>query len=242
MRTRSSDCSSVTGGPRRMEPWARGYETEADDALEARAVTSPDRPETLTSLVRRWAPHLRLVSVSNPEPHLEQLNVVATTPDASLARAAVLDLEAEEGDDARIGLVALGSPDHDGELVGVDPEGVGRTVAPRIVAGGAIGAAVGAGVGAAVTAISGADTSYVVGGALAGAALLAVPGAIWATFLRLGGSDAYRQTFVNDDVDELNVVSLHTSDRAEADRALARLSSRPGLAVHLLDSDGNPVA
>jgi hypothetical protein len=75
----------------------------------------------------------------------------------------------------------------------------------------------------AVTAISGADPGSIVGGALAGAALLAVPGAIWATFLRLGGSDAYRQTFVNDDVDELNVVSLHTSDRAEADRAFARL-------------------
>jgi hypothetical protein len=202
-------------------------------------VTSPQRPQTMTAMVKRWAPHLRLVSVSNPEPHLEQLNVVATTSDASVARAAVLDLEAEEGDDARIGLVALGSRDLQAEPDGVDPEGVGRTVAPRIVTGGAIGAAVGAGVGATVTAISGADTAFIVGGALAGAALLAVPGAMWATFPRLGGSDAYRQTFVIDDVDELNVVSLHTSDRAEADRAFARLSSRPGLAVHLLDSEGN---
>jgi hypothetical protein len=202
-------------------------------------VTSPQGPQTMTAMVKRWAPHLRLVSVSNPEPHLEQLNVVATTSDASVARAAVLDLEAEEGDDARIGLVALGSRDLQAEPDGVDPEGVGRTVAPRIVTGGAIGAAVGAGVGATVTAISGADTAFIVGGALAGAALLAVPGAMWATFPRLGGSDAYRQTFVIDDVDELNVVSLHTSDRAEADRAFARLSSRPGLAVHLLDSEGN---
>jgi hypothetical protein len=211
---------------------------------EVRAVKSPEQPQTLTGMVRQWAPHLRLMSVSNPEPHLERLNVVATTSDASVARAAVLDLEAEEGDDARIGLVALGSPtsDDDDEPVGVDPEGVGRTVAPRIVTGGAIGAAVGAGVGATVTAISGADTGFIVGGALAGAALLAVPGAMWATFPRLGGSDAYRQTFVNDDVDQLNVVSLHTSDRDEADRAFARLSSRPGLAVHLLDADGNTLA
>jgi hypothetical protein len=205
-------------------------------------VTTAEQPQTLTSVVRRLAPHLRLVSVSNPEPHLEPLNVIATTSDADVARAAVLDLETAEGADARIGLVALGSPSHEDESEGVDPEGVGRTVAPRIVAGGAIGAAVGAGVGATVTAISGADTGFIVGGALAGAALLAVPGAIWATFLRLGGSDAYRQTFVNDDVDELNVVSLHTSDRAGADRAFARLSSRPGLAVHLLDSDGNTLA
>lgn len=191
-------------------------------------------------MVRSWAPHLRVVSVSNPEPHLESLNVVATTSDATVARDAVLELEAEGGDDARIGLVALGRPTA-GESDGVDPEGVSRTVAPRIVTGGAIGAGVGAAIGGGITAISGADPSFIVGGALAGAALLTVPGAIWATFPRLGGSDAYRQTFVDDAVDQLNVVSLHTTDQAEADRAVARLSARPELEVRVLDAEGNAV-
>jgi hypothetical protein len=204
-------------------------------------VTVPEQSLTLTSVVRRWAPHLRVVSVSNPEPHFESLNVVATTSDPEVARHAVLDLEAEEGDDARIGLVALGTPEQDREVEGVDPEGVGRAVAPRIVTGGAIGAAVGAGVGATATALSGADTGLMVGGALAGAALLAVPGAIWATFPRLGASDAYRQTFVDTEIDELNVVSLHTSDRDEADRAMARLSGHGDLVVRLLDAEGNPL-
>jgi hypothetical protein len=206
-----------------------------------RAVTTTNQPQTLTSVVRRWAPHLRVVSVSNPEPHLERLNVVATTSDPEVARDAVLDLEAEEGDDARIGLVALGPPTDERRPDGVDPEGVARAVGPRVVVGGTIGAAAGAGLGAAVAAISGAEASVVVVAALAGAALLTVPGAIWATFSRFGGSDAYRQTFVDENIDELNVVSLHTSDRNEAERAMARLSARPELVVRLLDGDGNAV-
>jgi hypothetical protein len=153
----------------------------------------------------------------------------------------VLDLEAVESDDARIGLVVLGrGPDP--ETTGVDPEGVSRSLAPRILIGGALGAVVGGALGAAIAAISGAQASFVLGAAIAGAILLAVPGAIWATFSRMGASDAYRQTFVDEAVDELNVVSLHTDDAAEAERAIARLSSRPALTVRLLDAAGTPVA
>jgi hypothetical protein len=205
-------------------------------------VTSSESSETLTSLAQQWAPHLRIVSFSNPEPHLERFNVVATTSDASIARAAVLDLEAEEIDNARIGLVVLGPPTDEVATVGVDPEGVGRSLAPRILGGGAIGAAIGAGIGAAAAAISGAQPGYVAGAALAGGALLAVPGAIWATFPRMGASDAYRQTFVDDAVNELNVVSLHTTDEAEAERALALLTARPDLIVRLVDAHGVPVS
>jgi hypothetical protein len=201
-----------------------------------------DHSQTLTSVVGRLAPHLRVVSVSNPEPHMERLNVIATTSDLSTARAAVLELEAEEIDDARIGLVALGPPTAEGDDVpGIDPERVGRTLVPRIVTGGATGAVAGAGIGAAIAAISGAPGPYVVGAAFGGAALLAVPGAIWAAFPRMGGSDAYRQTFVDESVDELNIVSLHTPDDDEAARAMTRLQARPGLVVRLLDARGEPV-
>jgi hypothetical protein len=200
-----------------------------------------EHTRTLTSLASEWAPHLRVVSVSNPEPHLERLNVVATTSDAAAARAAVLDLEAEEIDDARVGLVVLGTPSDAAHPEGVDPEGVGRTIAPRIVAGGAIGAVIGAGAGAGIAAAAGAQTSIVVAAAFGGAALLGVPGAIWATFPRLGGSDAYRQSFVGDDVDAMSIVSLHTDDEQEAERALVRLASHPELAVRLLDADGTTV-
>jgi hypothetical protein len=206
-----------------------------------RAMRSSDPGERLTSLARRWAPHLEVLSVSQPEPHLEQFNVVATTSDADKARAAVLQLEAEENDDARIGLVVLGAPTDEREPTGVDPEGLGRTIAPRIVTGGAIGAVVGASVGGAVAAISGGAASVIVGAALAGAVLLALVGAIWATFARLGASDAYRQTFVDETATGLNVVSLHTDEEAEAERAIARLTGQPDLVVRLLDSRGSPV-
>ncbi len=205
-------------------------------------MTSSNRAEKWPSVVRRLAPHLRVVSVSHPEPHLEQFNVVAMTSDADEARQAVLDLEAEEIDDARIGLVALGPSTADAATVGIAPAGVGRALIPRTVGGGAIGAAVGAGIGAAVAAITGAQASYILAAALAGALLLAVLGAFWATFPRLGASDAYRQTFVDEAVDELNVVSLHTADGAEAERAIARLTSHPQLVVRLLDARGAPVA
>lgn len=181
------------------------------------------------------------MSVSNPEPHLERLNVVATTAEKEVARTAVLELEAEEIDDARIGLVVLGPPTDEAETQGVDPEGVGRAILPRILLGGALGVAVGAGAGAIVAAVAGAQPAFVVAAALAGAAIVGVIGAIWATFPRLGASDAYRQTFVDDELDELNIVSLHTDDPSEAERAIARLSSHPELAVRLLDADGAAV-
>jgi hypothetical protein len=214
--------------------------------LHGRAGYPPFMPasestRTLSWLVGRWAPHLRIVSMSQPEPHLERLNVVATTSDPEAARSAVLDLEAEEIDDARIGLVALGAPTDEDLRPGVDPEGVTRTLAPRVVIGGAIGAVAGAAIGAGAAALAGAQAGYIVAAALAGAVLLSAIGAIWATFPRLGASDAYRQTFVDDAIDELNVVSLHTDDPAEAERAMSRLSSRDDLVVHLVDAEGAPV-
>jgi hypothetical protein len=181
------------------------------------------------------------VSVSNPEPHLDRLNVVATTSDPAAARAAVLDLEAEEVDDARIGLVVLGTPTDEAGTEGIDPEGVGRTIVPRILVGGALGAVGGAAAGATIAAVAGARATFVVAAALAGAALLAVIGAIWATFPRLGGSDAYRQSFVDEELDQLSIVSLHTDDQTEAERVISRLSSHPELSVRLLDADGATV-
>src|SRR5262245_22393160 len=202
---------------------------------------SSDPGERLTALVQRWAPKLEILSVSQPEPHLERFNVIATTSRADRARAAVLELEAEEIDDARIGVVVLGASGDHREPAGVDPEGLGRTLGPRVVTGGAIGAAVGAGAGAVAAVIGGGEGPVIVGAALGGAVLLAVPGAIWATFPRIGASDAYRQTYVDEESSELNVVSLHTDDEAEANRALARLIAQPDLTVQLLDVRGMPV-
>jgi len=54
--------------------------------------------------------------------------------------------------------------------------------------------------------------------------LLVFVGAMWGAFIRMGGSDAYRQTFVETSSPTLTIVSLHSDDRAEADEARRRLA------------------
>ena len=62
---------------------------------------------TLGEFVRRELPHLHIASISQPEPELARHNVVAATQDIDAARAAVLELEALEADDAKLGFVVL---------------------------------------------------------------------------------------------------------------------------------------
>ena len=59
-------------------------------------------------------------------------------------------------------------------------------------------------------------------GAFAGSVL----GAIASVFAGMGGSDAYRQTFLPRSTSQICVVSLHTNDRKEADLARDRLAAR----------------
>lgn len=149
----------------------------------------------------------------------------------------VLELESMSDDDNEvgesdsiIGVVVMGS----GETVseGVDPEGVSRWLGPRIIGGLVLGAVIGAVVGGGVAA---AFDGPVVGAALGGAFLLAIFVAIWLTFAKLGGSEAYRQTFVESHVREFTVVSLHTDDAARADEAFERLGQHPDVTVVLFD-------
>jgi hypothetical protein len=115
----------------------------------------------------------------------------------------------------------------------VDPEGVTGDVGRRVLIGAALGAVVGAVAGIIVAAI--ADGIGVLGPALGGAALVAVFGAIWAAFAGFGGSDAYRQTFVERHRRELGVVSFHTDDEGRADDVLQRLAADDRSRVALYD-------
>ena len=107
-------------------------------------------------------------------------------------------------------------------LEGVDREGVVGDVAPRAVVGGAIGGVV----GALIVGIAGwlfADGTGAIAGAIGGFLLGAPIGAIWGSFARMGGSDAYRQTFVDPGDPSTFMVSLHTADAERADEAAERL-------------------
>jgi hypothetical protein len=151
--------------------------------------------------------------------------VIALADTPELGRRAVLALEPVEHDDEHLGTVVMGTtaPESTLSQPGTDPEGVTRELAPRIVAGAVLGAIVGAVVIGAGAFLVGATGWEVGAAAIAGAMLVSVFGIIWLTFAGMGGSDAYRQTFVDDNATYLTLVSVHTDDPDEAAAAHDRL-------------------
>ena len=193
---------------------------------------------TLGEFVRRELPHLHIASISQPEPELARHNIVAATQDIDAARKAVLQLEALEADDAKLGFVVLsagGAPDR--VAGGADPERVTRTVATRTLVGGAIGALVGALLLGGATALFADGTTALVA-ALGGAFIGGVFGAIWVVFARMGGSDAYRQSFVAPELTDVCIVSLHTDDAREAVEGKRQLAASSWLTIIDVDRDG----
>lgn len=193
----------------------------------------------MTDLVRHVEPSGRMISTSNPEPALRTYNVVARYHSADAARNAVLALESLEADDGAVGVTVVelpaavaGQPAPNAER---DPGPI-EELTPRMLKGGAIGLVVGAVLIGGVTAVI--DSNIWIGAAFGGAIFGLVVGAIWGAFTRMGGSDAYRQTFVETSSPTLTIVSLHSDDRAEADEARRRLglqADTPPLVVEQTD-------
>jgi hypothetical protein len=178
--------------------------------------------------------------MSQPEPELAHHNVVAATRDIDIARSAVLALEALEANDAKLGLVVL-STNGNADVVdgGADPEGVTGMVASRTLIGGALGALAGAlliGGATALFANASAATAFVA--AVGGAFIGGVFGAIWVVFAGMGGSDAYRQSFIAPELTDVCIVSLHTDDPAEAASGRDRLAGKGWLTIVEVDADG----
>jgi hypothetical protein len=188
---------------------------------------------TLSDLARQFAPHLRIISASQPGPVLRTYNVIALADSAERGREAVLALEAVEHDDEQLGTVVMGATGSDSSphRPSADREGVAREIGPRILVGGVLGAIVGAIVIGAGAFLLGARGWEVAGAAAAGAMLVSVFGVIWVTFAGMGGSDAYRQTFVEDDSTHLTLVSVHTDDPDEAAAAHDRLRKSKVLVI-----------
>jgi hypothetical protein len=180
----------------------------------------------MTDLVRHVEPSGRMISTSNPEPALRAYNVVARYRSADAARNAVLALESLEADDGAVGVTVVELPSWTAGVDEVsdadrDPGPIDE-MTPRMLKGAAIGLVVGAVLVGGVTALI--DSEIWVGAAIGGAIFGLVVGAIWGAFLRMGGSDAYRQTFVETTSPTLTIVSLHSNDRIEADEARRRLA------------------
>lgn len=193
----------------------------------------------------RAAPHLRVVSVSNPDPVFRRHNLIAVASHEDEARKLVISLESEEDSDSAIGVVIMSASPGDGpestSPAGIDPEHVSGYAARRGLIGAAIGAVIGAVViGGATAAVTG-GTGPVLGAAAGGALFAAFIGAIYVAFSGFGGSDAYRQTFVTSDAVDLAFVSLHTDDADELAQARERLADRDGVRLVEVDQDGRLV-
>lgn len=194
---------------------------------------------SLEELAHRLAPGLEIVSISQPEPTFRTYNVIGVTNGEDVARQAVISLESENEDDSSIGLVIMSvDPDADPVSERIDPEGVTGYVGSRSLVGGLIGALVGAllvgGLAAIIVGGAGAAIAGAVGGAMFGAPI----GAIYVTFAGLGGSSAYRQTFVDPEIADVALVSMHTDDVEAARRAKERLSDHDHLEIVEIDGDG----
>jgi len=212
------------------------------------AMEEADERQGMRDIAGLIEPSMAVVSLSKPEPALQSLNIVAVYGSENDARNAVLALESIEADDRAVGLTVLSADvaetaermdQTDARIRGLDPEGVAADIAPRALKGALIGAVIGAvivGGAAALMAGGTAALAGVLGGVLLGGAI----GAIWGAFARMGGSDAYRQTFVEPSPAELMLVSLHTGDSIIAERGrelLAANADRPPYIVRS-DSDG----
>lgn len=184
------------------------------------------------------APDADIVAASNPEPVLRSMNVVAVFESDDTSRNAVLALEDLEDDDSAIGLTALG---HESRSQGVQPEdqSIAGDALRRAAKGAAIGAVVSAFViGGATALIS--VSGVVVGAALGGALFGAFVGGVWGAFLRFGGSDAYRQAFVQNE-HGVSLVSLHTNDATKAQEARDRLAIESISTPMMFRRDGDRV-
>lgn len=211
---------------------------------------NPQQIPGVVELAGLLAPDAIVTETSHPPPALDRWNVAVLLDDATVAREAVLALEAISADDAAVGFTVLSPPNAAAATTearadavvepsgpsGVDREGVIGELAPRAFVGGLIGALV----GAAVIGLAGwfvAEGVGAIAGAIGGALFGAPIGAIWGGFTRMGGSDAYRQTFVDPDDPSTFMVSLHTADPERADRAASCLGDHG--AVVRAEFDGN---
>lgn len=190
----------------------------------------------LRDLARVLAPDADIVAASHPEPVLRNYNVIATFDTQDTARNAVLALESFEDDDAAIGLTALG---HERRASGMQPEDgpIAGDIGGRTIRGAVIGAIV------AVVVITGAaaliEWSPILFGVALGSALFgAFIGGVWGAFVRMGGSDAYRQSFIENS-DGITLVSLHTNDRDKADQACGVLGLQAVEPPSIVLRDGN---
>ena len=198
-------------------------------------------PLTLQQVVERRVGAGTAVSASEPSLALASVNVIASFPDLESARKAIRSVEGLAPSDEEIGFVTVGATTTSGRGDGVDPEGVAGYAASAARKGALIGGVLGAVVVGVIVAVVTGEMSAALAGAAGAAVLVGAIGAMIAAFGRLGGSEAYQDTFVTGDP-QLCIVGLHLRSAADVERAADALQRAGGSEVLALDAAGAAIA
>lgn len=202
----------------------------------------------LGAAAQRLLPGLRVLSSSAPDPLLRRHNVLLLQADLDAARQLVVEIEDQLGS-GEVAFVALGR-----EPVADAPGAAANAVDERggagadlvswwgrsLVLGAAAGALLGAVIFAAVGYALGVRGGLLVGGTIGVGLLVGVFMAIWTAFARMGGSDAFRQTFIPHEANDVAVVAVLTDDPDER-AMLRRRGEELGVTVVELDAYGRVI-
>lgn len=200
---------------------------------------------TLTDWVERQAPELDVITASEPQPVLQEYNLIAVSDTVEAARAVVVEWERIEPHDGAVGFVALGASQagsaDTATIDGADPRQVVRHTARQANRGVLPGALVGAALVTLMTAVVTGWTPVLVGAAVGGAAIGAVAGA-FLTFTRgTSWGSAYQDSFVEPGATDLAVASIHSDQQRVIDDAVEAADDLRGVRLYGIGPAGNTV-
>ena len=188
-------------------------------------------------------------TASEPEPVLNEHNLIAVGTSADRIREVVLAWERIEALDTRVGFLAFGSEPvatsnrtvDDGRDE-FDPSHELGHASKRARVGIGLGAVVGAIVITLVTAIFVGWSPVLIGAAIGGAAFGGVAGGMMNFTAKTGWGAAYRDSFVDERDTEMAVASLHSPGRGPIEAGLSVDDGSGDLTIFRVGRDGRPIA
>ncbi len=177
---------------------------------------------------------------------LGRFNVVASYPDMKRARTAIDALEFSGVDSGKISLLGEGAREAEREANTrkntTDRDApMAKRLIGRAMFWGVVGAAIGALFGLILAAV-GVNFASAGGQAAAWALLGSIVGSLWGAFSGVSQGEAWELTYAADD-GEVNgqiLVTVHSDDQKEIDRAEKILRDKEALTIGQFDADGNP--
>lgn len=199
---------------------------------------------TLAEWVTKQAPDMTIMSSSEPQPVLQEYNVVAVSGTVEAARAVVLEWERIEPHDGAVGFVALGTPPDersDPTPPGSDPDEVVRHTVKTANRGLIPGVVIGAVLVTLFAWLIIGWSPVLIGAVVGGAAIGGVAGAFITFTSGTGWGAAYMDSFVEPGQTDLAVASIHSDEREVIAEAIDAASSLGEVRLYGVGRAGNTV-